>query len=166
MTENEARALIGRQWDNEVAEMDWAGWYPVLTTDGRIEDVCPADMSIDEAADEGWVFSSDDELYRINWPLADVLAVVWRYGEGASSGDDRYAVAIAQEWVDAGFDAADVRRWLDACVCFADHAQRLKAAGFDPDNLPDWVGPGWLTDEELADILDPEEAAEDEEEAP
>jgi len=160
MTENEARALIGRQWDNEVAELDWAGWYPVVDGGGRIDDVAPADMSIAEAADEGWVFSSDDELYRINWPLADVLAVVWRHGEGASSGDDRYAPTIAREWIEAGFHAADVRRWLDAGVCFAGHARLLRAAGLGPDDLPDWVGPGWLTDEELAEILDPSDEEE------
>jgi len=165
MTEEQARALIGRSWGEELAAQDWGDWCPVLREDGTIDDVCPAEMPFGEAAERGWLYNDDADVYRIDWPLADIVVALMARPDGENGGFYEATVAIAKEWLEAGFDDGDVRRWLDAGVCFAEHARRLKAAGFDPDNLPEWGG-GWLSDENLGAILYPEEAEEDEEEAP
>jgi len=159
MTENVARALIGQSWTDAVAELDWSGWYPVLDCDGGIDAVAPADVTLGEAAKRGWIYDDDADVYRIDWQLADIVVALLARDDGANGGHDAITVAIARDWLDAGFDDMDVRCWLDAYVCDADHARRLQAAGFAPDTVPYW-GPVWLTSEELADILDPEEEEE------
>jgi len=63
MTEAQARAFIGRQWDEELAGLDWSEWYPVLRWSGRIHDVAPAAMTIAEAAAHGWMYDSGRGLY-------------------------------------------------------------------------------------------------------
>jgi len=63
MTEAQARAFIGRQWDDELAGLDWSEWYPVLRWSGRIHDVAPAAMTIAEAAAHGWMYDSGRRLY-------------------------------------------------------------------------------------------------------
>jgi hypothetical protein len=161
MTEEQARALIGRQWGEEVAAQDWSGWYPVLGEDGRIEEVYSAEGTIADAAKRGWAYDWEAGLYRINGPLAGIVVALLARDDGANGGSEEDASDIAREWLDAGYDDMDVRRWLDAGVCFADHARALQAAGLGPDDIPE--GMGWLSDEDIANILAEDEEAEEEE---
>jgi len=127
MTEEQARAMIGRSWQDVRSEQDWRDWDPVLDDEGRIVDVCSVDLSIDEAAERGWIYDYWAHGYVIDRPLAAMLSVILAYDGQANAGGGDGAVVIAREWLDAGFDPATVRRWLDVNVCEVHHALELTA---------------------------------------
>lgn len=65
MTEQQARATIGRTF-NEVEGMDWFGWYPVVSRrTGCIVDVIPANTETVEEQEraERYVFDEGENLY-------------------------------------------------------------------------------------------------------
>jgi len=142
MTEHEAQAQIGHAWTDAVAALDWKDWRPVLGEDGTIDDVCPADLPLTEALAHGWVYDEPGKVYTINWDLAYIVVALLSRDPAVNGGFYEATVAIAREWLRAGFDDRDVRYWLDAGVVDADHALALQAAGLGPADTPEeW---GWL----------------------
>ena len=64
--------------------------------------------------------------------IRSISEVLELHGEAALG--DRPALAVAKEWIDAGFDdAEDVNDWLRARCFKAEHASRLEVAGIMPE---------------------------------
>ena len=151
MNSDEVASLIGRPWAT-VADRDWLDWYPVLE-DEQVVAVVPATTGILDAARRGFVYDTSVEVFRVNWPLSDLVEVLLRFDGGAYGQPDR-AAAVAQEWATAGFAADATRRWLAVGVCYASHAAQLQAAGLTPADLVGVFG-GWATAEVVDQLLDP-----------
>lgn len=61
-----------------------------------------------------------------------IARVITQAGEFAHGGED--PASVAQEWADEGFDADDVRAWLDARAFDASAAASMRDAGMTPDD--------------------------------
>jgi len=144
--------MIGRNWQDARRERDWPDWDPVLDADGRIVDVYPAGETIEGAVQRGWVYSVFEEVYYANGPLADIVVTLLARDETANGGSVLTAIDVATQWLHAGFDALEVRNWLDARVYNAHHAHALRAEGLRPADMP--KGVGWLSATDVQAILD------------
>ncbi len=89
MTGQQAFAHVG-QLGVEAQSEDWSDWYPVVDNTGRITHVVLANETTAAAAERGWIFDSEQEIYRADGPLAEILTALLRpRDDGASRGEPR-----------------------------------------------------------------------------
>jgi hypothetical protein len=76
----------------------------------------------------------DMDLFKLSSKIGRVKAALLSYGDCYSGGECNLTF-FARQWVDRGFDAADVDSWCEVNVWDAQAAKAWSIAGLTPDDV-------------------------------